>query len=145
MIQIRRSAIVRHRPQQMFDLVNDVAAYPQRFAWCADARVLAREETSLTARLDLRLGAFTQGFTTRNTLEPPQRIGLQLVEGPFRSLAGAWDFLALGETGCKVSLSLDFDYSGLMAPVLRSGFHKLADRMVDEFCREADRIYGSHV
>ena len=141
MIQIRRSAIVRHRPEQMFDLVNDVAAYPRRFAWCADARVLAQDEVMLTARLEVRLGALTQAFTTRNTLERPQRIALQLVEGPFRSLAGTWEFLALGETGCKVSLALDFDYSGLMAPVLRSGFHKLADRMVDEFSREADRIY----
>lgn len=141
MIQIRRSAIVRHRPEQMFDLVNDVAAYPRRFAWCADARILAQDEVTLTARLEVRLGALTQAFTTRNTLERPQRIALQLVEGPFRSLAGTWEFLALGESGCKVSLALDFDYSGLMAPVLRSGFHKLADRMVEDFSREADRIY----
>ena len=141
MIQIRRSAIVRHRPEQMFDLVNDVAAYPRRFAWCADARVLAQDEATLTARLDVRLGALTQAFTTRNTLERPQHIALQLVEGPFRSLTGAWEFMALGDAGCKVSLALDFDYSGLMAPVLRSGFHKLADRMVDDFSREADRIY----
>lgn len=142
MIQIRRSAIVRHRPEQMFDLVNDVASYPQRFAWCASARVLAQDEFAITAGLDVRLGAFTQAFTTRNALERPHRIGLQLVEGPFRSLGGAWEFLALGGAGCKVSLALDFDYSGLMAPVLRSGFHKLADRMVEEFCREADRIYA---
>ena len=43
MIQIRRSAIVRHRPEQMFDLVNDVAAYPRRFAWCAEASVLTQD------------------------------------------------------------------------------------------------------
>ena len=100
MIQIRRSAIVRHRPEQMFDLVNDVAAYPRRFAWCAEASVLTQDETTLTARLGVRLGAFTQAFTTRNTLERPQRIALQLVEGPFRSLAGTWEFFALGDTGC---------------------------------------------
>jgi ribosome-associated toxin RatA of RatAB toxin-antitoxin module len=48
----------------------------------------------------------------------------------------------LGEGGCKVSLALDFDYSGvLMAPIMRTGFQKLADRMVDEFCAEADRLY----
>jgi ribosome-associated toxin RatA of RatAB toxin-antitoxin module len=28
-----------------------------------------------------------------------------------------------------------------MGPVLRAGFQKVADRMVDEFCREADRTY----
>ena len=51
--------------------------------------------------------------------------------------------MPLGEAGCKVSLGLDFVYSGvLMAAVIRAGFQKLADRMVDEFSEEADRLYG---
>jgi ribosome-associated toxin RatA of RatAB toxin-antitoxin module len=137
-IEIRRNAIVRASAQRMFDLVNDVEAYPRRFAWCASAHVLAREPDALVARLELRIAGMTQDFTTRNTLDPPQRIAMQLVEGPFRKLSGVWDFTALGEDGCKVSLALDFDYAGrLMAPVMRAGFEKLADRMVDEFCREA--------
>ncbi|MBN8884766.1 MAG: type II toxin-antitoxin system RatA family toxin [Rudaea sp.] len=139
MIRIRRSAIVRHSCTHMFNLVNEVEAYPRRFNWCSGAHVLAREPDALTARLDLRLGAMTQSFTTRNTLEVPQRITMQLVEGPFRALHGGWTFTPLGDAGCKIALALDFDYSGLMSPVLRAGFQKLADRMVDEFCREADR------
>jgi ribosome-associated toxin RatA of RatAB toxin-antitoxin module len=141
-IHIRRSAIVRYTPAQMFDLVNDIEAYPRRFAWCTGARVLTREDSTLTARLELRIAGIAQAFTTRNTVTPPQRIELRLVEGPFRHLAGAWEFAALGETGCKVSLALDFDYSGLMAPLMRAGFQKLADRLVDEFCVEAQRAYG---
>lgn len=143
MIEIRRSAIVRYSPTQMFDLVNDVAAYPRRFVWCATAAVLTRTAEEVTARLELRIGGLTQAFTTRNALSPPQRIAMRLVDGPFRHLAGAWEFIALGEAGCKVALALDFDYSGrLAAPILRSGFHKLADRMVDEFCAAAERTYG---
>ena len=143
MIQIRRSAIVRHSPAQMFDLVNDVEAYPRRFAWCSGAQVLSRDPGVLVARLELRVGGLTQAFTTRNTLTPPQRIELQLVEGPFRQLAGAWEFTALGLQGCKIALALDFDYAGrLMAPVMRAGFEKLADHMVDEFCAEAARTYA---
>ena len=141
MIRIRRSAIVRHSCARMYELVNEVEAYPRRFNWCSGAQVLSRDADAVTARLDLRLGGLTQSFTTRNTLEAPQRITMQLVEGPFRALHGVWTFTALGEAGCKVALALDFDYSGLMGPVLRAGFQKLADRMVDEFCREADRTY----
>ena len=142
MIHIRRSAIVRYSPVQMFDLVNDVEAYPRRFAWCAAAQVLARDDGALTARLEVRIAGMTQAFTTRNSLTPPRIIAMQLVDGPFRHLAGAWEFTALGD-GCKISLALDFDYSGrLMAPIMRAGFEKLADRMVDEFCVEAQRTYG---
>jgi len=137
-IQIRRSALVRQTPEHMFDLVNDVEAYPSRFAWCAGAHVLARDESTLTARLDLRLAGLTQSFTTRNTTSRPERIHMQLVEGPFRSLQGEWTFLALGDAGCKIAFALDFDYAGrLTAPALRMGFRSLADRMVDDFCSQA--------
>lgn len=142
MIEIRRSAIVRYTAEQMFALVNDVEAYPRRFAWCASAAVLDRDAGALTARLELRIAGVRTQFITRNTLDPPRRIDLRLVEGQFRQLSGGWDFIALGD-GCKVALQLDFDYSGkLLAPVVRTGFQKLADRMVDEFCREAERAYG---
>ena len=143
MIQIRRSAIVRYTPAQMFDLVNDVESYPRRFAWCTQAHVLAREDSILTAKLELRIAGITQSFTTRNTLTPPERIALELVDGPFRKLTGAWEFIPLGELGCKIALALDFEYSGgLLAPLMRSGFQKLADRLVDEFCAQARRTYG---
>lgn len=141
-IEIRRSAIVRHSAERMFALVNDVAKYPTRFSWCSGATVIDQDDTHLTARLELRIAGFTQTFSTRNTLHPPARIDMELVDGPFRQLNGAWEFVALG-AGCKVSLALDFEYSGtLLAPIMRIGFQKLADRMVDEFCAEADRAYG---
>ena len=125
----------------MFDLVNDVEAYPRRFPWCAGSVVLDRSESTLTARLEVRLVGMTQAFTTRNTLESPERIHMHLVDGPFRSLEGEWKFLALGDAGCKILFALDFEYSGLFtAPALRLGFQNLADRMVDDFVREANRL-----
>lgn len=143
MIQIRRSALVMRTPAVMFDLVNDVEAYPRRFAWCSGAAVLEHDESSLVARLDLRLAGLNQSFTTRNTVLRPDRIHMLLVDGPFRTLEGEWSFLALGETGCKIALALDFDYSGrLTAPALRMGFRNLADRLVDDFSREANRVGG---
>lgn len=140
MIQIRRSALVRQTPEVMFDLVNEIEAYPRRFPWCAGSAVLERDETTLVARLDVRLAGVTQSFTTRNTPSRPDRIHMHLVDGPFRSLEGEWSFMALGDAGCKIAFALDFDYSGrFTAPALRLGFQSLADRMVDDFCREALR------
>lgn len=143
MIQIRRSALVRYSPAQMFDLVNEVEAYPRRFSWCVGAEVLQRDETSLTARLQVRVAGLSQSFTTRNTPVHPERIDMQLVDGPFRALSGAWTFTPLGEVGCKIALAMDFEYSGaLIGSALRMGFQGLADRMVDEFVREAARTYA---
>ena len=142
MIEIRRSALVNYTPAQMFDLVNDVEAYPKRFSWCAGAQVLDREGGALVARLDLKFAGLRQSFTTRNTSEPPRRLRMQLVEGPFRSLDGVWEFIALGDQGCKIALALDFDYVGVGAGAIKLGFQGLASRMVDDFSREARRAYG---
>jgi ribosome-associated toxin RatA of RatAB toxin-antitoxin module len=147
-IEIRRHALVRHTPAEMFDLVNDVEAYPSRFSWCGAAKVVARESDSVqVARLDLRFAGFTQSFTTRNTGERPQRLHMHLVEGPLKSLEGEFTFDALGDPaapgGCRIALALDFEYSGVLAgAALRLGFQGLASRLVDDFVRAAHKIHG---
>lgn len=143
MIEIRRSALVKYSPAQMFDLVNEVEAYPKRFPWCAGAEILERGDNVLVARLDLKFAGLRQGFTTRNTVDPPKQLKMSLVDGPFRSLDGVWDFIALGDAGSKIAFALDFEYSGrLGGGALKLGFQGLANRMVDDFCREAERVYG---
>jgi ribosome-associated toxin RatA of RatAB toxin-antitoxin module len=141
-IEIRRSALVRFTPEQMFDLVNDVEAYPKRFAWCSSAEITGRDGNVLVARLDLHFAGLRHSFTTRNTADRPHSIDIRLVGGPFRSLDGVWTFTALGDAGCKVELQLDFEYAGIGGSVLKLGFQGLANRMVDDFCRQAEQAYG---
>lgn len=142
MSHIQRSALVPFSAQQMFDLVNDVEAYPRRFDWCDSARIVERGDDYLIAALDVGLGAFKASFTTKNTLKPPSRIGMSLVDGPFQALSGGWVFHQLGKDGCKVSLVLEFEMLGFMGAALAIGFQGLADRMVDDFVREARVVYG---
>ena len=143
MPKIERSALVGQSAERMFALVNDVAAYPRRFEWCREARVLEEGPDRLVARLDLGIGGFHTWFTTENTLAPPHHIDMQLRDGPFRRLDGRWQFHALVESACKVSLTLDFEpQNRLLGPALSLGMQGLADRMVDDFVREADRTGG---
>jgi ribosome-associated toxin RatA of RatAB toxin-antitoxin module len=66
---------------------------------------------------------------------------MQLRDGPFKRLDGRWQFHALDECACKVTLTLDFEpNSRLLLPALTLGFRTLADRMVDDFVRVADRL-----
>ncbi len=124
----------------MFDLVNDVAAYPRRFAWCDAAHILEQNDRILVARLDLGLGSFRTWFTTENSLQRPDRIDMQLRDGPFKRLQGQWTFQGFNDHASKVSLMLDFEpASRLLGPALALGFQSLADRMVNDFVRVADR------
>ncbi len=143
MIEIKRSALVACSPEQMFTLVNDVEAYPKRFTWCEGADVLSQDEHSLTARLDLAFVGLRQSFSTHNTLYRPERIDMRLVGGPLRSLDGTWTFEPRGDRGCKVGLDLRFDVrQRLLGAALRVGVRSMADRMVNDFCAEASRVYG---
>jgi ribosome-associated toxin RatA of RatAB toxin-antitoxin module len=131
---IRRSALVEHSATRMFDLVNDVAAYPRRFDWCSAAELIEQGEARLVARLDLGLGSLRTWFTTENALDRPHRIDMNLVDGPFRKLHGRWDFHALDESACKVTLTLEFEPSSRLL-----GFEGVADRLLDDLVRAADR------
>lgn len=137
---ITRSALVEHSASCMFALVNDVAAYPRRFNWCRQAQVLESDELRVLARLDLGISGFHTWFTTENTLSPPHQIDMVLHDGPFQRLVGRWEFHALAETACKVVLQLDFEpQSRLLSSALALGMQSLADRMVNDFVREAEQ------
>lgn len=139
MPRIQRSALVGHSAARMFDLVNDIEAYPRRFAWCEAAQVLEADGQRMLARLELGFGALRTWFTTENTLSPPHHIDMALRDGPFQRLSGRWEFHALDEAACKVTLTLDFEPRGrLLGPAMALGFQGLADRMVDDFVRVAD-------
>lgn len=141
---IQCSALVPHSPQQMFDLVNDVEAYPGYMSGCAGAKVLKRDDTSITARLDLEKAGLRQSFTTRNILRAPNSITMELVEGPFRKLQGLWQFKPLANGGCQIEFRLEYEFAnfllGLAAGKLMA---QLVNEQVDAVCRRAQTLYGS--
>lgn len=139
MSHIERSALVEHSAARMFVLVNDIAAYPRRFNWCRAAEIQEADDRRMVARLELGLGTLQTWFTTENTLSPPNRIDMALRDGPFKRLDGRWQFHALDECACKVTLTLDFEpRNRLLGPAMALGFQRLADHMVNDFVRVAD-------
>ena len=86
--RIQRSALLPYPAQALFDLVNDVASYPQFLPWCSASEVLEVSETHMLASLEVAKGGIGQRFVTRNALLPGQRIEMNLQEGPFTSLNG---------------------------------------------------------
>ena len=143
MPQIERTSLVPYSCKQMFDLVNDIPAYPEFVPGCSGARILDQAEQRIDAELQISKAGIQQRFATRNQLHEPHRIDLQLLSGPFKSLQGAWHFEALDDSSCKVILRLDFEFSSRM---LQFAFGKVFDevnkRMVDSFAKRARVVYG---
>lgn len=143
MREVKRSALLTYTATQMFDLVADVERYPEFLPWCTAATVLAREGEMVTAQLALSRGRASARFTTRNRLVPGQFLEMRLLEGPFRSLEGRWDFVAIGEAGSRVELAIAFETQGSLAGiVLGPVFEGICNQLVDAFAQRARRVYG---
>jgi ribosome-associated toxin RatA of RatAB toxin-antitoxin module len=139
---IERSALVPYSAGQMYALVNDIESYPQFMSGCVGARVLAKGEDFLKARLDLKKAGIEKSFVTRNTLVPDERIELHLEEGPFKTLEGVWEFRALNEQACKVSLSLTFEFENrLVALAADPWFEAVGNQLVSAVVERAKRVY----
>ena len=142
MQHIQRSALVNHSAEQMFDLVNDIEAYPRFMPGCRSARVLEATEGELVGELQLGAAGVEQRLTTRNALERPHKIAMTLIEGDFTEFSAAWRFEALSEDASKVSLEMRFAFSRALLNVAASSlFSTMANAQVDAVVKRADTIY----
>ena len=143
MHSVERSVLVPHSAAQMFDLVADVEKYPQFMPWCGGASVSHRDEHGMQASITIALAGIKQTFTTRNSHLYPDKIELELVDGPFSMLKGEWLVNALAEDACKVVFTLQYEFSSrtletLVGPI----FNRIATSFIDSFTQRALSCYG---
>lgn len=125
----------------MYDIVNDVEAYPQYLPWCGGAKINNVDESVMDASVLMKKGPLNRWFTTRNHLHPGEQIEVNLVDGPFKVLRGTWKFHDLDEDASKIELDLTFEFSsGVASTVLAPIFSQIANTMVDSFCSRAYEI-----
>lgn len=141
--EVSRSAILPYPPADLFALVEDVEAYPEFLPGCTGSHVLDREAGATLARLSLVRGPFAASFTTRNVSEPPGRLTMELVEGPFTTLHGEWTITPLGKQGSRVELRVRFAFPGKTRDLLLGpAFESTLGGVMDAFVRRARQLYG---
>ena len=155
MESISRSTLSPYSPLQLFDMVNDVARYPEFVPGVKAIKIRHSTEGSIEVELTLVFAGIRQRLVTRNYPQSPHSIRMQQLQGPFRVLDGSWTFTADRERGddtgssqplSKVELSLNFvPKSRLLAAVAHRFSENLADRMVAAMTVRADQLYGEQV
>ena len=141
--EIKRSALVTFSPEQMFDLVIDVERYPQFLPWVAGAELHQRSERDLLASMSMSRGGVTERFTTRNEFDRPSYMTMQLVEGPFRLLAGRWTFTPIGSAGTRVELEMRFEFaSPVISMLFGKSFEQSCGQLIDAFIARARQMHA---
>lgn len=143
MPSISRSALVMYSVDQMFQLINDVLAYPLFLPDCSNSKIIAEDDHSVTAALLVSKAGLKKWFTTKNTLISNEQVQLELVDGPFNKLYGRWLLTPLSEEACKVSLELEYEFSNKMFDIAFGRvFNHLTNNMVQAFTQRAKEVYG---
>ena len=144
---VNRSALVRHSPQAMFDLVNDFESYPEFLPWCAAARIRSREEHGdhevMVADLVVSFKVFREQFGSRVTLYPQDWvIDTEYIDGPFRYMQSRWTFKE-AEKGCEIHFHVDFEFKNrFMRSAAGMFFNEAMQRIVKAFEKRAHQLYG---
>ena len=146
MPSISRNALVMYNVEQMFQLINDVLAYPQFLPDCSDSKIISEDDKSVTASLLVSKIGLNKWFTTKNTHISNQKVQLELVDGPFTKLQGFWSLTPLSDEACKVSLELEYEFSNKMFDLAFGKiFNNLTNNMVQAFTQRAKEVYGVNV
>ena len=143
MQRVRKSVLVPHSADAMFELVDRIELYPQFLPWCGGTLVTATAEDTKTARIDINYHGVRAHFTTDNVNRQGESITVTLKDGPFRYLRGEWRFSALGDDACKVEFELAYEFATLLLErAVGPVFSHIANTFIDAFVRRAEKVYA---
>ena len=132
-----------YTPEQLFDLVADIARYDEFLPWVVAVRVRSSSETETVADLVVGFNAFKERFTSRVEKQRPTRILVDYVEGPLKYLHNEWTFERAPGGGTNVDFAVDFAFrSRLFESLAGAMFHRALRRMTDAFEQRAAALYG---
>ena len=140
--------VLPYTAQQMYDLVADVARYPEFLPWNSAARITARrpfaEGEVMEADLVISFRVFRETFASRVTLWPEKkRIDTEYLNGPFRKMKSFWEFRDRPEGGCEVEFFVDFEFrNAILQGIIGVVFNDAMQRVVRAFERRAAALYG---
>ncbi|MCH8615392.1 type II toxin-antitoxin system RatA family toxin [Sphingomonas sp. SM33] len=132
-----------YTPEQLFDLVADVARYDEFLPWVVAVRIRSSTPEETVADLVVGFNAFKERFTSRVEKERPNRICVDYVEGPLKYLHNEWKFDPAPDGGTNLCFSVDFAFrSRIFETLAGQMFDRALRRMTRAFEERAAVLYG---
>ena len=129
--------------EQMFDLVADVARYPEFLPWVIATRIKSDTETEMVADMVVGFKSIREKFTSKVVKDRPQEIDVHYIDGPLRDLDNVWKFRPMSDGGCEVEFHVDFTFRNAVFEAMAGQyFDRAFRRMVEAFEQRANELYG---
>lgn len=143
--------VLPYAPQQIYDLVADVARYPEFLPWTAAARIRSRDPLPergegaevMEADLVISFKVFRERFGSRVVLIPAERrIETDYLDGPFKYLHSYWQVEPEGDHA-RVQFEVDFEFRNvILQKAIGLFFDEAMHRVVSAFEKRAKQLYG---
>lgn len=128
---------------EMFDLVADIGRYPEFLPWVQGMRVGPVQGNMVRADMVVGFRFIRERFTSRVTLDRPQHIHVDYLDGPMKHLFNDWRFRDAADGGCEIDFTVDFEFRNKAFEKLAGLFFTQAfERMVAAFVARAGALYG---
>jgi coenzyme Q-binding protein COQ10 len=138
--------LLPYTPEKLYNLVSDVEKYPDFLPWCIALRVRSREVKIINADMIIGFKVFREKFSTRVTLNPPRRIDVEYLDGPFKYLNNHWIFKPIDDGACEIDFYVDFEFKSiLLQKAIGAVFNEAVQKMINAFEARAHRIYGNQL
>lgn len=139
--------ILPYKPAQIYDLVADVARYPEFLPWTAAARVKSRKDlgdgrVEMMADLVISFKVFRERFGSRVVLDDAaRRIDTEYLDGPFKYMRSHW-YIHDHPDGCEVEFFVDFEFrNAMLQKLIGVVFNQAMQRVVRAFDQRAATLY----
>ena len=143
MPQHSETRLLPYSPEQMFDLVADVARYPEFLPWVSAVRIRSDGTDRMVADMMVGFKGLRETFRSDVTKERPARVHVDYVEGPLKHLRNDWAF-APDRAGCRIDFAVDFQFrSRIFEAIAGQVFGAALRRMIGAFEERAAKLYGS--
>jgi len=132
-----------YSPEQLFDLVADVARYDEFLPWVVAVRIRSSSKTETVADLVVGFNAFKERFTSKVKKNWPSRIEVDYIEGPLKYLHNEWRFDPAPDGGTNLCFAVDFAFKSRIFEALAGQmFDRALRRMTGAFETRAAALYG---
>lgn len=145
MHKIYKSTVLPYSPNQMFDLVANIDKYKEFMPWCGGSKIEYHDDIQTKASIVMIIYGISNSFTTINKYKYPNKIDIELVDGPFSYLSGSWTFTEKLKNSCLIEFELEYSFSNkLLSMAISPVFSHIANSFISKFQERANHIYGKN-
>lgn len=141
---VETKSLMRGEAKKIYDIVKDMAAYPEFMQDLVSVEILERGEDYTVSHWVSNVDGRKIVWTERDTFYPEQnRITYAQTDGDLKKMEGEWSIVEQAD-GCEVTLSVDFEFgipmiAGLLNPILKKKVRENSENMLKSIKEQIEK------